>query len=941
MERQSLCETGWQATGGKTRSFLTLIRSVVSLRASDGSALYEAADRCEAVLFLVSEAWLGSPWCRKEFNLALRLNKRLFAVLIEDLPINRLPVELGDTWQVVRLAAGRDHVMLHAVVPITQEEVHVTFSTEGLQRLKHGLEEAGLEAKYFSWPPAEEPDRAPYRGLRPLEAEDCGIFFGRGGAIVEALDLVRGLVEMPPPRFFVVLGASGAGKSSFLRAGLLPRLARDDRHFLPLPVIRPERAAVTGDTGLLIALESALRVAGIATTRARLRDAVGQGAPGLRPILRELAKKKAHAPLDGGRLALPTLILLIDQGEELFGSEGQEEAEALLALVRDLVGEDPPAMLVIFGIRSDFYEHVQESPLLGGIRKVPFDLGPMPKGSYADVIKGPAERLADTRRRIEIEEGLVDALLSDIEQDGAKDALPLLAYTLERLYIEHGGDGDLTLSGYRSLGGIRGSIEAAVARALRSADYASEIPKDAAARQALLRQGLIPWLAGIDPDTGAPRRRIALLSEIPEDSLPLIRLLVDQRLLTIDVAKDTGAATIEPAHEALLRQWDLLQSWLTEDAGLLAVLESVKRASRDWDKNERGKTWLVHATHRLLAAEKLTTRPDLAAHLAALDREYLAACRKAEAAASRRRKLVQGLVYTLLVGIIAGLLGWINQDYIKDRVTWVMVTRPYMYRSVAPYVLPLEAEREFKPGATFTECDKDCPLMVVIPAGDFMMGSPADEPGRAAIEGPPHEVKIGRRFAVASDEAVFSEWDLCVKYGDCPPISDGGWGRGNGPVINITWFDAKRYVAWLSRMTGRDYRLLAEAEYEYATRAHTTTGYYWGPNLGKGNASCNGCGTKYDGVQPAPAGSFPANGFGLHDMVGNVWEWVDDCYNASYEGAPTDGSAWIFTNCPYRVARGGTWTGLTKSVLPRSAIRDWRPPDYPCCGFRVARTLVP
>jgi formylglycine-generating enzyme required for sulfatase activity len=221
------------------------------------------------------------------------------------------------------------------------------------------------------------------------------------------------------------------------------------------------------------------------------------------------------------------------------------------------------------------------------------------------------------------------------------------------------------------------------------------------------------------------------------------------------------------------------------------------------------------------------------------------------------------------------------------------------------------------------------------------VGSPADEPGRAAIEGPPHEVKIGRRFAVASDEAVFSEWDLCVKYGDCPPISDGGWGRGNGPVINITWFDAKRYVAWLSRMTGRDYRLLAEAEYEYATRAHTTTAYYWGPNLGKGNASCNGCGTRYDGVQPAPAGSFPANGFGLHDMVGNVWEWVDDCYNASYEGAPTDGSAWIFTNCPYRVARGGTWTGLTKSVLPRSAIRDWRPPDYPCCGFRVARTLVP
>ena len=175
--------------------------------------LHEAANRCEAVLFLVSKAWLGSVWCRKELNLAHSLNKRLFGVLIEDLPVRALPADLAGSWQIMRLATGRDHVVRRAVLPITHEEAHVHFSAEGLARLKHGLQEAGLDAKYFAWPPVNDPDRPPYRGLRPLEAEDAGIFFGRDGPIIEALDRLRGLREATPPRLLVILGASGAGKS--------------------------------------------------------------------------------------------------------------------------------------------------------------------------------------------------------------------------------------------------------------------------------------------------------------------------------------------------------------------------------------------------------------------------------------------------------------------------------------------------------------------------------------------------------------------------------------------------------------------------------------------------------------------------------------------------------------------------------------------------------
>ena len=241
-------------------------------------ALNQAANRCEAVLFLISKAWLASAWCRKELNLAHHLNKPLFGVLIEDRPVSELPEDLTGTWQIVHLASGRDHVMLRAVLPITHDEAHVTFSAEGLQRLKHGLEEAGLDPKYFAWPPQSDPNRPPYRGLRPLEAEDAGIFFGRDAAIVDALDELRGLRETTPPRLLVILGASGAGKSSFLRAGLFPRLKRDDRNFLPLPVIRPERAAINGESGLLSALEDAFGAANIPIPRADLRRALRSAA---------------------------------------------------------------------------------------------------------------------------------------------------------------------------------------------------------------------------------------------------------------------------------------------------------------------------------------------------------------------------------------------------------------------------------------------------------------------------------------------------------------------------------------------------------------------------------------------------------------------------------------------------------------------------------------
>jgi hypothetical protein len=259
-------------------------------------SLNQAALRCEAVLFLVSRAWLASDWCQKEFNLAHRLNKRLFGLLIEDLAVGDLPATLTGTWQLVPLASGRDHTMLRATLPGSHDEAHVTFSKEGLTRLRVGLERAGLDPRFFAWPPDNDPSRPPYRGLLPLEAADAGIFFGREAPTIEALDRIRGMKDGAPPRLLVLLGASGAGKSSFLRAGLLPRLVRDDRNYFTLPVVRPERAAINGEVGLLRALETAFTSQGATMSRADIREAIGGGAATLRPLLNTLAER-ARPPL--------------------------------------------------------------------------------------------------------------------------------------------------------------------------------------------------------------------------------------------------------------------------------------------------------------------------------------------------------------------------------------------------------------------------------------------------------------------------------------------------------------------------------------------------------------------------------------------------------------------------------------------------------------------
>ena len=262
----------------------------------------------------------------------------------------------------------------------------------------------------------------------------------------------------------------------------------------------------------------------------------------------------------------------------------------------------------------------------------------------------------------------------------------------------------------------------------------------------------------------------------------------------------------------------------------------------------------------------------------------------------------------------------------------------------AAAVKPVEAEVEKRPlrgGSVFRDTLMDSsrgPKMVVIPAGDFFMGSPKTEEGRASDEGPLREINVPA-FAMGITVVTFEEYNRFAKsIGRALPFYK-SWRRRGYPVTDVSWNDAVEYAEWLSARTHKTYRLPSEAQWEYAARAGTTTRFWWGDEVGEGHTNDRSHGSKWRGIETAPVGSFPPNAFGLHDTAGNVWEWVQDCYSSAYYDAPVDGSAREELECSKRVLRGGSW--LEGESMFRSANRHYTSPAsrYSRIGFRLARDL--
>lgn len=257
------------------------------------------------------------------------------------------------------------------------------------------------------------------------------------------------------------------------------------------------------------------------------------------------------------------------------------------------------------------------------------------------------------------------------------------------------------------------------------------------------------------------------------------------------------------------------------------------------------------------------------------------------------------------------------------------------------------------PGSTFRDCPA-CPEMVVIPAGKFDMAWPPINQGRPYSEGEMRTITFAEPYAIGKYEVSFDEWEACVKDRKCPALKDEGWGRGRRPVINVTWMDADGYAMWLSKKTGKMYRLPSDSEWEYAARAGSNRSRFFGlkPEQVCEYANVHDlsakrahefewehlpCDDKH--AVTAPAGSFKPNAFGLHDMLGNVSEWVEDCLTNNWRGAPIDGSAWRTGNCSERAYRGGSWISHPPAYVGTADWYKFVGTRHNDLGFRIARVL--
>ncbi len=584
------------------------------------NALKRAVNQCEAVLFVVTPAWAKSKWCIAEFLLAKSFNKHIFGALLKPVNLSELPTEFTAEWQLTPLVGEGPLTTLN--FSHLGQQTSMQLLTAGLTNLRNGLERAGLDARYFPWPPAQEPERSPYPGLKPLEEQDAAIYFGRDVQILRAMDTLRGMSNKGTEQLFVILGASGTGKSSFLRAGLLPRLKRDNRHFLPLHVIRPEQNVISGTAGLAVAIHNALgkheqTLSGIKTSLIKTPGVLASLLVGVQKAATQVLQ------LTNPQALPPTLILAVDQAEELFSPDTSNEAQQFLAMLGSCLGHSKPEdlkLIVVFTIRSDRYLPLQTAPELNGLYSTVFDdLKPLSRQRFADIIEGPAQRARNAGQVLEVAPELTEALLNE-NADGA-DTLPLLALTLQLLYKEHNDHGILRLDSYQQVGGIAGVIENLI--------YGILSPHPNLRQQQLeqLHNAFIPWLVNISAGGDLPIRRLTNYQNLPTQSRELIDKLIEKRLLLTDYSG--GQTKIEIAHESLLRQWGDLKQWIEEERDNLKLAQDVEQASEAWDKRNKNSSWLWDQ-ERLSLAEKLLLRPGYHERLIASCGPFLTASRRKE-----------------------------------------------------------------------------------------------------------------------------------------------------------------------------------------------------------------------------------------------------------------------------------------------------------------------
>jgi hypothetical protein len=578
--------------------------------------LYAQLRKTDAVIFLASMASVASNWCFAEVSLARSLGKPIFSLRLEDgawLP-------MLDDAQWIDLAEGE---LAYA-------------------RLWKGLRRQGLvPTDSFHW----DPIRRPYPGLKPFAPQDAAVFFGRDDEIKRLLEFVQPILQRGAAgRLVAIVGPSGSGKSSLLRAGLLPRLENLKERWVVVPPMLPEHQPIKN---LARSLAHAFSARGHERSPAELERHLGSGGPA---VLGELASELAEISGGEPNSDETNVLVVIDQAEELITRSGEREQHDFLDLLGGALNEESP-LWVVATVRPEF---LSSAPERAGLAKVVDDsllVEPLSRASLPEVIERPAQRVG-----LDFEAGLVGRM---VEETTGGDALPLLAYTLLELWelVRREGrlEGTVRLADYETMGGVMGALQ-----------YRADL-----ITHELTRQGQGPLilptllrLASVEGDEEPTCRRVRR-NALSQDEQKVVDAFVEARLLTSGQSEggsEEGAALVEVAHEALLRQWTPLRDAIVEARSSLQTRSELERLAADWDRarrtNEETEDSYLLVRGRLDECRGWADRHP--GELDPIEREFLRASEAFEGRRIRRWRAAAGgltiLTFLLVMALIASVL---------------------------------------------------------------------------------------------------------------------------------------------------------------------------------------------------------------------------------------------------------------------------------------------
>ena len=703
--------------------------------------LYREIVGAEAVILILTKNWFDSKWCFAEFTQARALGKAIFPLI--EAPTGEAFVS-GDI-QHLDLVKDREGGLARLVAELTG----VVANARG----------------GFNW----DPTRPPYPGLLAFDEADAAIYFGRDDDIRRLIERFNARRAQGGAKMITILGASGSGKSSLIRAGVLPRLKRDKRNWIALPPFRPQLHPMEE-------LAQAVAVAlGSGADWRHWRDAF---------LSEDLSRTLSELALDlrakhGSNEA--QILITVDQAEELFGASEKAGAERFLRVLNALQDEHLP-FLVALTLRSDFLGELQQAPALTAPFEE-FSLKPMPLARVRDIIEGPARSAGLT-----VDDALIAAAMNDAATD---DALPLLAFALRELYDRFGQKKHLTVEAYRALGDDAGQLSPLENAVRRKADEvlaaASPSPEDLQA----LKQAFVPAMVRVNSE-GEYVRRPARFDGLPAGARPLIERLAKARLLIIH--KEQDVTMVEVAHEALLRKWPLLRGWLDEEREFLIGKDQLEKDLADWEKAPAGEK-----TEALLSGLKLSRARawwvDKPLQLSETERRFIyASVEHHEAEAARReraRRRVQQASVTAALVLAVCLAG----------ATWEWWIARARQATAESRELAAVAEQDVVSGG-----DLGRALRTAVAAAERSPTNQAEHALRTVLEGPLEHLILhhggpvytgsfssdGRLIVTASGDHTARVWDaaagrlLATLSGHVGPVNDAAFSPDGNRIVTAS-----------------------------------------------------------------------------------------------------------------------------------------------------------